>query len=329
MPEVTVVRQSRFHASRAAVGGEVQDEFLNSVVAIQTSLAPRQVLAALQQIETQLGRRRQHRWAAREIDLDLLLYDDLVLTDPILTLPHPRMAFRRFVLKPAAEVAPEFVHPATGFSIQELLARLDRFPRRIVITGASRERNKTLAIQLAANTDAVLTDSPDCVRFADQIAQLRAGPSSQTAIELVNRQRDDFRNERLRIAIAGTATSAEISSSWIGECLALARLLLPNDALSEFERTWNNDTDSDEFDRPTLVAVLLAPEDKVAADNTAKGDAATHTATANSKNDFARRLQAEIKHLATQPHQSPWLLLDEADLDWALTELVAAIEAMQ
>ena len=92
-----------------AVGGPAgQRAFLNAAARLETSLPPAELLARLQRIEWHLGRTgAKTRWAARTLDLDLLLYDDLVLSTPYLTLPHPRMAFRRFVLEAAAEVAPE------------------------------------------------------------------------------------------------------------------------------------------------------------------------------------------------------------------------------
>ena len=94
------------------IGGPAgQEPFLNAAALLETSLPPAELLARLQRIELHLGRTRETRWAARTLDLDLLLYDNLVLNTPYLTLPHPRMAFRRFVLEPAAEVAPEMAHP--------------------------------------------------------------------------------------------------------------------------------------------------------------------------------------------------------------------------
>lgn len=107
------------------VGGPPQDHYLNTVIEIETALEPPALLRTLQGIEHALGRRRQvERWGPRPIDLDLLLYDDRVLRDPSLTVPHPRMHERRFVLEPLAELAPAFVHPVIKRDIAVLLHEL-------------------------------------------------------------------------------------------------------------------------------------------------------------------------------------------------------------
>jgi 2-amino-4-hydroxy-6-hydroxymethyldihydropteridine diphosphokinase len=102
--------QARSSDYRTAPWGEEnQPAFLNICIAVQTRLSPQALLARAQAIEQALGRRRAHerRWGPRPIDIDLLAYDDLSLTTPELTLPHPRLFERAFVLVPLAEIAPE------------------------------------------------------------------------------------------------------------------------------------------------------------------------------------------------------------------------------
>lgn len=94
-------------------------DFFNAVAAIDTGLAPRELLVALQALETAHGRRRPYRNAPRTLDLDILLYDDRVDADPSLTLPHPRMAGRAFVLLPLLEIAPRLALP-DGRSVARL-----------------------------------------------------------------------------------------------------------------------------------------------------------------------------------------------------------------
>jgi 2-amino-4-hydroxy-6-hydroxymethyldihydropteridine diphosphokinase len=122
----------------AAVGGPAQGDYLNQVVALDTSLAPHRLLNALQEIEKSLGRRRTVRWGPRTLDLDLLLYGESEIDDEELIVPHPRMEERRFVLEPLAELAPELRLPS-GRSAREALALVrDQAVRPHLIASAGR-----------------------------------------------------------------------------------------------------------------------------------------------------------------------------------------------
>ncbi|HET9835534.1 MAG TPA: 2-amino-4-hydroxy-6-hydroxymethyldihydropteridine diphosphokinase [Rhodanobacteraceae bacterium] len=124
LPETKLLARSRLYRS-APWGVVEQPEFVNAVAEMETSLAPRALLEALLGIERAAGRDRSGaHWGPRVLDLDLLLYDDIVLDEPGLSLPHPHLHERIFVLLPLADLVPDFEVPGRG-RVRELLARVD------------------------------------------------------------------------------------------------------------------------------------------------------------------------------------------------------------
>ena len=113
LPDSRLLRASSLYRT-APVGVAGQPDFINAVALVETTLAPRDLLAALFAIEAEFGRRRDYRNAPRTLDLDLLLYDDLVLDGAELQLPHPRMHLRAFVLAPLLEIVPASIIPGRG-----------------------------------------------------------------------------------------------------------------------------------------------------------------------------------------------------------------------
>ena len=122
--DIKVTRVSTFIENPAVGGAEDSPPFLNAAAELRTTLSPRELLERLLDVERRLGRERRQRWAPRTIDLDLLLYEDRVIREDDLVVPHPRMHERRFVLEPLARIAPGVMHPELGMTVAALLARL-------------------------------------------------------------------------------------------------------------------------------------------------------------------------------------------------------------
>lgn len=120
-----VIKQSSFLASKPW-GFDSENEFLNAVVLMETNLQPLDLLAKTQEIERSLGRvaKSVNGYSDRLIDVDILLYDDQIIDQPTLKIPHPFIAERDFVLIPLAEIAPQLVHPVLGKKIIDLLSGL-------------------------------------------------------------------------------------------------------------------------------------------------------------------------------------------------------------
>ena len=115
LPQTSVTKISSIYLSNP-LGVKAQPRYYNMVIEISTSLPPQRLLKYCQAIEKKQNRVRNIRWGARTIDLDLLLYDDLIINTPQLTIPHPQMLLRDFVMIPLLEIAPGIVRPISGNS---------------------------------------------------------------------------------------------------------------------------------------------------------------------------------------------------------------------
>lgn len=107
-------------------GVKEQNSFLNLVILIQTKLSPRELFENLKMIENDIGRIYRGRWQPREIDIDILFYDKLIMKEENLQIPHADLHNRVFVLEPFCEIEPEFIHPVLGKSIKELFLQLEK-----------------------------------------------------------------------------------------------------------------------------------------------------------------------------------------------------------
>jgi 2-amino-4-hydroxy-6-hydroxymethyldihydropteridine diphosphokinase len=124
-PAISVVRVAAYRET-APVGYLEQGNFINTAAAVRTTLSPLELLHAVQQIEAESGRTREIHFGPRTLDIDILLYNDLVLESETLCIPHPRLHEREFVLVPLAEIAPQVRIPPGGLTVQEMLSRFYR-----------------------------------------------------------------------------------------------------------------------------------------------------------------------------------------------------------
>jgi 2-amino-4-hydroxy-6-hydroxymethyldihydropteridine diphosphokinase len=290
-PHIEHLASSRWHETSPIGGRGGQGEYLNGAVRFETALQPAALLARLHDLEAQLGRQRGERWQARTVDLDLLLFGDRVIHSPELTVPHPRMAVRRFVLGPAAEIAGPMVHPQIGWSVARLLAHLQFAYPYLALTGAQPSEKSALA--------AVLKDRKGLQWIAD--------PATESSVD--EWQRIRLRAEALQRIDVVHAPGA-VSDFWLPESLALAD---PASTAREPEEAGERE----QLERRIAAAqrIVLAPKLLVLVDD----------ATLREQNAAANR---ELRTLVTRPHQGPFLLLDAADPHRACDELLAAVEAM-
>lgn len=167
MPGVTLVSVSRYRETRPIGGPAGQGVFLNGACLLETDLTPHDVLAMLSAVENTLHRERVERWGPRTVDLDLLLYDDIVLTTESLTLPHPRMATRRFVLEPCVEISPDLVHPLAACTLKRLLDSISSPHPHVAVIGVPAAAAAEVAAAIAHATLARHVPAPPEYTRAD------------------------------------------------------------------------------------------------------------------------------------------------------------------
>jgi 2-amino-4-hydroxy-6-hydroxymethyldihydropteridine diphosphokinase len=215
-PGIRVRKVSSYHETEPVGGPPGQTKYLNAAAKLETDLSPEDLLLHLLDIESKLGRVRGERFGPRTIDLDLLLYGegtyDVHTAELDLTVPHPRMHERAFVLEPLAEIAPLAVHPVLGSTIRDLLRQLrgescrELQGRRALVTGSTSGIGRAIALELASTGADVLVHG----RRSRQAAEETAATIKQHGV------RSEIILADLRDAEACKKLAAEAWQHWNG-----------------------------------------------------------------------------------------------------------------
>ena len=362
-PRIELVAQSALGETAAIGGPKNQPPFLNGALKLETSLRPRELFEYMQRIETELGRRREERWGPRTIDLDLLLYGELTLDSPELTLPHPRMAWRRFVLEPAAEIAGKMIHPITYCSVARLLEHINTTPPYIAITGGIAAGKSRLAERLADELPArLIEERPDWKRLESFYADPSAS-AWETEMEFLEHRVELLRNVQKNSRgltapgesplsddntqnTTGAAPGAvsprlffnkenspffngensprwSVSDFWFDQSAAFARAWLPEERFDEYAERFGRLLPT--VVRPRLIVLLDEPADTLLDRVRMRGRSCERRLTVEQLD----RIRREVAGRAASPGIGPVLRFQGEDHGTVVAEALAAAKATE
>jgi hypothetical protein len=251
------------------------------------------------------------RWDARALDLDLLLYDDLAIDSPQLVVPHPRMAVRRFVLEPAAQIAGDWVHPTIGWTIERLWRHLSDANGYVAITGLPGSGKTQLAEALTNQCSARLIADPPST--APGIGGgLPPGDSSSPAA----RREIEFLVRRQKLLDRETWPESDVwavSDFWFDQSLAWSAVYLDSAGQAAVWEKWNRASST--IVPPKLLIVLKSGEETIR--------------SGPEGADERQRLSEALDRLARRPGVGPVLWLPADDWETTAREAAAALDSMQ
>ena len=321
--DIRVIATSQWHATRPIGGPAGQGAFLNGVCRLSTSLSPTKLWQVITDIEQQLGRRRGERWGPRTVDLDLLLYGDLVVDEASLRVPHPRMAMRRFVLAPAVEVAADMVHPEIGWGLERLWNHLQSSPQYVAIAGPPGTDKSALAERLASHYGFSLASIPEDPRLLTDFYADTTGRGLATELEFLQQRREILLDTAVgSTATANTDQSPVVSDFWLDQSLAYSRLWLTEADQLKFDGRWRDARA--EVVTPRIV-VLLDADSQVPLERIMRRGRPYETQLTLS---WLERLREELMWQTRQPDVGPVLRLPGKTDQDAWVEVSAAIEAV-
>lgn len=316
----TVVSRSRYHETTPVGGPTGQSAFLNGAVLVETALTPAKLLDEIDAIERELGRQRVERWGARAIDLDLLLFDDLVVDTSRLQLPHPRMAWRRFVLVPACEVAPAMQHPKIRWTVAQLLNHLDTATAYIAIAGPVGAGQTELAQAAVTQLEGGLIADPVSLDCQPPGVPKSYGIEVEAEIEFAKRRAEAL---SVNSPIWMEPRPVWISDFWAGQSAATIRAFSEGSRCEALLQRWRDATR--DACPPKLTVILDAPPTWCIERLVSRG---MHEP---DEVEYSRKIQAVRMQMIDQTSQAdcgPVLAVDGQRPEEALEELVAAVLAM-
>ena len=306
-PRIAFHSVSRYRDTRPIGGPAGQGAYLNAALRVTAQLAPIDLLAWALHIERQLGRRPAERWGPRPIDIDLLLYDCVTMCTPELTLPHSRMAVRRFVLEPALEIARDMLHAPTGWTVGQLWQRLHEIPHYIALVGGTHADRSALARAAADAAGARHLTDRSTVGLSSGTAD---GTDAACEMELA---RIACRVQQLQPLIGFVeqpTTKWFVSDFWINQSLAVARAFFDGPRRARIVHACQEAIE--EIRVPTLVLLLDDPTWSVWE---------SQRAPDNVLSSIGARYAHELQHLISRPGQGPILPVGGGSLQQAQTEL--------
>lgn len=334
MPGIALLEVSQFIETRPVGGPPGQPAYLNAACLIETNFEPEDLLAMLAAIENTLDRRREQRWGPRSIDLDLLLHGDRIIENERLQLPHPRMTTRRFVLEPAAEIAPDLRHPQAGCTIGDLLENISQRHLHVAVVGIPGSGCPEVAAAVADVTLSRQLHAPAALPLA-------GGPAG-TAAEVTAFWQETLRQYAAPLKRSGWPGDPHgtVADYWLETVRLAAERCLGHAGRQEFLATFNRLAAGTV--PPHIVLFLEVSRDalreriRYCRQPTRQSDVfadlgCSGLSTAGEAEDLIA-LQDDLKNClagGSVPAPKAVIRLDADDLGRTINEAVAAIEAIQ
>jgi 2-amino-4-hydroxy-6-hydroxymethyldihydropteridine diphosphokinase len=340
MPGVSLLAVSRYRDTRPIGGPPGQPAFLNGACLLDTDLPPHELLGLLAAVENTLHRERSERWGPRTVDLDLLLYGDAVVDTASLTVPHPRMTTRRFVLEPCVEIAPEAVHPRAACTLAELLASISVPRPHVAVIGVPGSGAAQVAAAVADAALARLVRAP--AAWSDLLTGGPAAADPRAWVDAV-----EAAARPMLVAAWPDDPHGTVADYWIPHGRIAAEAVAPPAAVAGMQAAWRRAAAETV---PPQVAILLVTSPEALESRLSRGRAEDVAAGA-SRREASSLLRpfgfgtvecagddAAVAWLVRQQERLVAAVRDEGpratvtinadDIPAAVHEAVAAVEAM-